>query len=257
MKVRQPLPEAVIVADERERAVDRPPRGPRARRAEREAGLLRQRGGRARRLRGEAELPLARPALRVQDVELVTSAIEALDPTHVAAALDRGESVDVAVNGREESLGPDDLSLVMLPRGGYQLERQANYAVALRARPGRRAAPRGDRSRGRARDPERPQGRRPRGRGPDRAGAVGRRGPARRGRATTPTTSRARRWPRGSTLDGATPTDAHVETTRIEGSELGISLKRSGRSLISSISAAGGQLDIWRSFCRSCAASTS
>ena len=38
----------------------------------------------------------------------------------------------IAVDGREESLGPDDLSLVMLPRGGYQLERQANYAVALK-----------------------------------------------------------------------------------------------------------------------------
>jgi len=59
-------------------------------------------------------------------------AIEALDPAHVAAAFDRGETVHVAVNGKEESLGPEDLSLVMLPRGGYQLERQANYAVALR-----------------------------------------------------------------------------------------------------------------------------
>ena len=38
----------------------------------------------------------------------------------------------MAIDGREEALGADDLSLVMLPRSGYQLERQANYAVALR-----------------------------------------------------------------------------------------------------------------------------
>jgi isoleucyl-tRNA synthetase len=62
----------------------------------------------------------------------VVKAIEALDPAGVAATLDRGESVHVAINGREEALGADDLSLVMLPRSGYQLERQANYAVALR-----------------------------------------------------------------------------------------------------------------------------
>jgi isoleucyl-tRNA synthetase len=61
-----------------------------------------------------------------------TAAIEALEPSAVAAAFDRGESVHVNVGGREESLGPEDLSLVMLPREGYQLERQANYAVALK-----------------------------------------------------------------------------------------------------------------------------
>ena len=38
----------------------------------------------------------------------------------------------INVGGREEALGPDDLSLVMLPREGYQLERQANHAVALK-----------------------------------------------------------------------------------------------------------------------------
>ena len=59
-------------------------------------------------------------------------AIAELDPAEVAACLDRGESVTIQVGGKEESLGPEDLSLVMLPRGGYQLERQANYAVALK-----------------------------------------------------------------------------------------------------------------------------
>jgi isoleucyl-tRNA synthetase len=62
----------------------------------------------------------------------IAKAIEGLDPSAVAAALDRGESVSLPVDGAEETLTADDLSLVMLPRTGYQLERQANYAVALK-----------------------------------------------------------------------------------------------------------------------------
>ena len=48
-----------------------------------------------------------------------TKAIAELDPAEVAACLDRGDSVTIQVGGKEESLGPEDLSLVMLPRGGY------------------------------------------------------------------------------------------------------------------------------------------
>jgi isoleucyl-tRNA synthetase len=58
-------------------------------------------------------------------------AIEQLDASSTAAALDRGDAVTIEVNGHQERLGSEDLSLVMLPRAGYQLERQANYAVAL------------------------------------------------------------------------------------------------------------------------------
>jgi isoleucyl-tRNA synthetase len=60
------------------------------------------------------------------------AAIEALDSASVAAAFDKGESVHISVGGHEESLGGEELSLAMLPRGGYQLERQASYAVALK-----------------------------------------------------------------------------------------------------------------------------
>jgi isoleucyl-tRNA synthetase len=58
-------------------------------------------------------------------------AIEQLDAGEIAAALDSGDPVTIQVNGKEERLSSDDLMLVMLPREGYQLERQANYAVAL------------------------------------------------------------------------------------------------------------------------------
>ena len=50
----------------------------------------------------------------------------------VAAALDRGESIDISLDGSTHTLNAEDLSLVMQPRGGYQLERQGNYAVALK-----------------------------------------------------------------------------------------------------------------------------
>src|SRR5207244_2841013 len=62
----------------------------------------------------------------------VAKAIAALDPAAVATTLDRGESVEIPLDGGTQSLTGDDLTLVMLPRGGYQLERQANYAVALK-----------------------------------------------------------------------------------------------------------------------------
>ncbi len=131
IKVRQPLREAVVVADERERAA-----------IERlEEQLLDELNVKSISYVGEAE-ELAeyevKPNYRTLGPRFgarmreASAAIEALDPSRVAATLDRGENVHISVGGREESLTGQDLSLVMLPRGGYQLERQANYAVALK-----------------------------------------------------------------------------------------------------------------------------
>jgi isoleucyl-tRNA synthetase len=131
IKVRQPLREAVVVADERERAA-----------IERlEEQVLDELNVKSISYVGEAE-ELAdyevKPNYRALGPRFgarmreAAAAIEALDPASVAAAFDRGDSVHISVRGHEESLGGDDLSLVMLPRGGYQLERQANYAVALK-----------------------------------------------------------------------------------------------------------------------------
>jgi isoleucyl-tRNA synthetase len=131
IKVRQPLREAVVVADERERAAI----------ARLEDQVLDELNVKSVSYVGEAD-ELAdyevkpnyralgpRFGARMRDA---AAAIEALDPAAVAAALDRGEPVHISVGGREEALSGDDLALVMLPRGGYQLERQANYAVALK-----------------------------------------------------------------------------------------------------------------------------
>jgi isoleucyl-tRNA synthetase len=131
IKVRQPLREAVVVANDREKAA-----------IERlEEQVLDELNVKGISYVGEAD-ELAeyevKPNYRAlgprfgSRMREATAAIEALDPAAVAAAFDRGESVHVNVGGREESLGAEDLSLAMLPREGYQLERQANHAVALR-----------------------------------------------------------------------------------------------------------------------------
>jgi isoleucyl-tRNA synthetase len=131
IKVRQPLREAVIVANERERSAI-------ARLEELVLDELNVKQvsyvSEAEEL-GEYEV---KPNYRTlgprfgKKMSEVTEAIQSLDPAEVAATLDRGESVEISVDGRSESLGADDLSLVMLPKAGYQLERQANYAVALK-----------------------------------------------------------------------------------------------------------------------------
>jgi isoleucyl-tRNA synthetase len=131
VKVRQPLPEAAVVADERERsAIERL-----------EDLVLEELNVKRIRYVSEAEELVdyeVKPNFRALGPRFgsrmpeVAKAIVELDPADVAACFDRGESVTIEVGGEEESLGPEDLTLVMLPRGGYQLERQANYAVALK-----------------------------------------------------------------------------------------------------------------------------
>jgi isoleucyl-tRNA synthetase len=61
----------------------------------------------------------------------VAAAVGALDPAHVAAALREGRPVGVNVDGHDHDLSPEDLSLVMKPLEGYQLEREGSHAVAL------------------------------------------------------------------------------------------------------------------------------
>jgi isoleucyl-tRNA synthetase len=131
IKLRQPLREAVVVADERERAAI----------SRLEEQVLEELNVKSISYVGETE-ELAeyevKPNYRALGprfgarMRQATAAIEALDPALVAAALDRGENVHISIGGHEEALGGDDLSLAMLPRGGYYLEREANYAVALK-----------------------------------------------------------------------------------------------------------------------------
>jgi isoleucyl-tRNA synthetase len=59
------------------------------------------------------------------------AAIEALDPAHVAEMIDGRRTIGISVNGAEHQLGPEDVTLVMQPLDGYQVEAESGRAVAL------------------------------------------------------------------------------------------------------------------------------
>jgi isoleucyl-tRNA synthetase len=66
-----------------------------------------------------------------KDMPQVAAAVAALDPAGVAEA-SRGERrLGIQVNGSEHELEPDDVTLVMAPLEGYQVEAEAGHAVAL------------------------------------------------------------------------------------------------------------------------------
>ena len=130
LKVRQPLRAAVVVAAGDERAAIERMQRRRARRAQRQGAALRLGGRRARLLRGQAELPRARPALRQADAAGRGGGRRAR-PRARAGALRDGGQVGISVDGHDHELGPDDLTLAMQPLEGYQLEREGSHAVAL------------------------------------------------------------------------------------------------------------------------------
>jgi isoleucyl-tRNA synthetase len=61
----------------------------------------------------------------------VAAAIEALDASHVARAIESGGEIGVNVDGHDHTIGSEDISLVMEPLEGYQVEAEAGHAVAL------------------------------------------------------------------------------------------------------------------------------
>jgi len=61
----------------------------------------------------------------------VASAIEALEPGHVAEAISGARHVGINVDGAEHELEPEDISLTMVPLEGYEVEAEAGHAVAL------------------------------------------------------------------------------------------------------------------------------
>jgi isoleucyl-tRNA synthetase len=61
----------------------------------------------------------------------VAAAIEALDAAHAAATLGDGGEIGIAIDGKDHTLGPDDVSLALQPLDGYEVEAEAGHAVAL------------------------------------------------------------------------------------------------------------------------------
>ncbi|HEV3283810.1 MAG TPA: isoleucine--tRNA ligase, partial [Solirubrobacteraceae bacterium] len=130
IKVRQPLGEAVVVADGREREG-----------IERLADVVREELNvrRVRFVAAAEELGSyeVKPNYRTlgpifgREMPLAADAVAALDPARVAAALRNGEALGIAVSGRDHTLAPADVILTMRAPDGYSVEREGSHAVAL------------------------------------------------------------------------------------------------------------------------------
>ncbi len=130
IKVRQPLAEAVVVADGRERAA-----------IELLAEIVREELN-VRCLRfvegadelGEYEVKANYRSLGPlfgKDMPLAAEAIAVLDPAKVAAAVRGGQGIGIAVGDREHTLTEQDVILTMKAPEGYSVEREGAHAVAL------------------------------------------------------------------------------------------------------------------------------
>jgi isoleucyl-tRNA synthetase len=130
IKVRQPLREAVVVADGREReAIERLVDVVREELNVREVRFV----AAAEEL-GSYEVKANYRTLGPlfgKDMPLAAQAIAALDPGRVAASLRDGAELGIAVGEREHTLSADDVILTMRPPEGYSVEREGAHAVAL------------------------------------------------------------------------------------------------------------------------------
>jgi len=130
VKNRQPLRRAVVVATEAERAeIERLAELVRAELNVKELEFVSE--------QGELVRYSVKPNYRAlgprfgKAMPRVAAAVGALDPGHVAEAIRGERRVGVAIDGVEHTLGPDDLTLVMEPLEGYEVEAEAGRAVAL------------------------------------------------------------------------------------------------------------------------------
>jgi isoleucyl-tRNA synthetase len=130
IKVRQPLGEAVVVADGREReAIERLTVVVRD-----ELNVRSVRFVAAADELGTYEVKANYRTLGPlfgSDMPLAAAAIAALDPARVAAAVRDGGQIGIAVDGREHTLRTEDLLLSMRAPDGYSVEREGAHAVAL------------------------------------------------------------------------------------------------------------------------------
>ncbi len=136
VKVRQPLAEAVVVADGRERtAIEGLADVVRG-----ELNVRRVRFVAAADELGSYEMKANYRALGPlfgKDMPLVAEAIAALDPAKVAASLRDGDGgageggIGITVAGREHVLSAGDVILTMRAPEGYSVEREGAHAVAL------------------------------------------------------------------------------------------------------------------------------
>jgi len=130
VKVRQPLAKAVIVATELERAeIERLAEIVKAELNVKELEFVSE--------EGELVRYSVKPNYRTlgprfgKAMPQVAAAVQALEPSHVAGAARGERRVGINVDGADHELEPDDLTLVMQPLDGYEVEAEAGRAVAL------------------------------------------------------------------------------------------------------------------------------
>ncbi len=130
VKMRQPLAKAVIVATASERrTIEALAEIVSAELNVRELEFVSE--------EGELASWSVKPDFRVlgprfgKDMPQVKVAVEALDGDHVRETVEAGGQVGISIDGREHTLGPDELSFVMQPLDGYQVETESGRAVAL------------------------------------------------------------------------------------------------------------------------------
>jgi isoleucyl-tRNA synthetase len=130
IKVRQPLLEAVVVADGRERdAIEGL-----AEVVREELNVRRLRFVAAAEELGSYEVKANYRGLGPlfgKDMPLVADAIAALDPARVAAAVRGDGEIGIEVSGREHTLSADDVIVTIRAPEGYSVEREGAHAVAL------------------------------------------------------------------------------------------------------------------------------
>jgi len=129
-KMRQPLAKAVIVATEAERGT-----------IERFADVVRAELN-VKSLEfvteeGELATYAVKPNFRSlgprfgKDMPQAKAAIESLDPGHARAAIAGEREIGITIDGTDHTLRPEDMTLVMEPLEGYQVESESGRAVAL------------------------------------------------------------------------------------------------------------------------------
>jgi isoleucyl-tRNA synthetase len=130
IKVRQPLGEAVVVADGRERdAIEKL-----ADVVREELNVHRVRFVAAADELGSYEVKANYRSLGPlfgKDMPLAADAIAALDPARVATAVRDGGEIGIAVGGHEHTLSAADLIVTIKAPEGYSVEREGAHAVAL------------------------------------------------------------------------------------------------------------------------------
>jgi isoleucyl-tRNA synthetase len=130
IKVRQPLAEAVVVADGREREAI----GRLVEIVREELNVRQVRFVEAADELGEYEVKANYRTLGPlfgKDMPLAAKAIAALDPGRVAAAVRDGDGIGISVGDREHTLTEQDVILTMKAPEGYSVEREGAHAVAL------------------------------------------------------------------------------------------------------------------------------